>query len=106
MAHAPAPGRSLSIRFAAKPVPPLLPNYTFPRLHHLLARQTAKLLDLPILYLSRHINQHRADYYRLLLEVTTTGAWEPWLLYMMRGVEETSEWTIRKIAAVREFYLS
>ena len=24
------------------------------------------LLDIPILYLSRHINQHKAEYYRLL----------------------------------------
>ncbi|GJG86337.1 adenosine monophosphate-protein transferase SoFic [Gemmatimonadetes bacterium T265] len=59
------------------------------------------LLTQPILYLSRYIIRHKADYYRLLLDVTRTGEWEPWLLYMLRGVEETALWTSAKIAAVR-----
>jgi Fic family protein len=60
-----------------------------------------KLLDLPILYLSRYINDHRTDYYRLLLEVTTKGAWEPWVLYMLSAVEETALWTVHKIEAIK-----
>lgn len=60
-----------------------------------------KLLDLPILYLSRYINDHRADYYHLLLEVTTKEAWEPWVLYMLAAVEETSLWTVAKIKAIK-----
>ena len=60
-----------------------------------------ELLHLPILYLSRHIIAHKADYYRLLLEVTRDQAWEPWVLYMLRAVEETSRWTTDKIAAIR-----
>lgn len=59
------------------------------------------LLDQPILYLSRYIVAHKRDYYRLLLAVTRDGAWEPWLLYVLRGVEETARWTVDKIAAVR-----
>lgn len=59
------------------------------------------LLGQPILYLSRYIIAHKPDYYRLLLEVTRDGAWEPWLLYVLRGVEETARWTVDKIAAVR-----
>lgn len=59
------------------------------------------LLDIPVLYLSRHIIRHRADYYRGLLAVTTEGAWEPWILYMLRGVTDTARWTTRKIAALR-----
>ena len=35
------------------------------------------LLTLPILYLSHYIIRNKADYYRLLLEVTQAGAWEP-----------------------------
>ena len=61
-----------------------------------------KLLDLPILYLSRYINEHRADYYSRLLNVTTSGAWEPWLLFMLNAVEETSTWTTQKIRAIRD----
>lgn len=60
------------------------------------------LLTLPILYLSRHIIREKADYYRLLLKVTREHAWEDWLLYLLRGVEETAIWTIAKIAAIRE----
>lgn len=61
-----------------------------------------KLLDLPILYLSRYINEHRGEYYNRLLAVTTSGAWEAWLLYMLTAVEETSLWTTAKIRAIRD----
>lgn len=60
------------------------------------------LLTLPILYLSRYIIAHKADYYNLLLGVTREQAWEPWILYVLRGVEETAQWTTAKIAAIRE----
>jgi len=60
------------------------------------------LLPLPILYLSRYIIAHKADYYRLLLAVTREAAWEPWLLYMLRAVEDTAGWTTAKIGAVRK----
>ncbi len=59
------------------------------------------LLGLPILYLSRHLIAHRADYYRLLLDVTRSQAWQPWLLFMLQAVEATSKWTSAKIAAIR-----
>lgn len=59
------------------------------------------LLSLPILYLSRHIIANKTDYYRLLLNVTRDDAWEPWLLFMLQAVEETSRWTTAKIAAIR-----
>lgn len=60
-----------------------------------------ELLNLPILYLSRHVIAHKADYYRLLLNVTRDGAWEPWLLFMLQAVADTSKWTTGKIAAIR-----
>ncbi len=59
------------------------------------------LLDLPILYLSRFINDRRGDYYKLLLEVTTEQAWEPWILYMLAAVEEMATWTRGKIWAIK-----
>lgn len=60
------------------------------------------LLDLPTLYLSRHILQTRGEYYRLLEGVTRQGAWEPWVLYMLTAVEQTSQWTTAKIGAIRK----
>ena len=59
------------------------------------------LLPLPILHLSRYLIANKADYYRLLLAVTREGAWEPWLLYMLRAVEDTATWTTAKIGAIR-----
>ena len=59
------------------------------------------LLDLPVLYLSRYINDRRSDYYRLLLAVTAERAWEAWVLFMLDAVEVTAHWTRDKILAVR-----
>ena len=61
-----------------------------------------ELLTLPILYLSRYIIRTKADYYRLLLDVTREQAWEPWLIYLLLGVEDTARWTTAKIAAIRD----
>ncbi|WP_225872204.1 Fic family protein [Pedobacter frigidisoli] len=48
------------------------------------------LLKLPILYLSRYINQNKSTYYRLLQQTRDTNNWEPWILYMLDAVEETA----------------
>ena len=60
------------------------------------------LLNIPVLYLSRYIIQHKADYYRLLHAVTTQERWEDWILYMLQAVLETARWTTAKIKAIRE----
>ena len=59
------------------------------------------VLDVPILFLSRYIVRRKADYYRLLGGVTRQDAWEPWLLYLLQGVEETALWTTARIDAIR-----
>ncbi len=55
------------------------------------------LLDIPILYLSNYIINHKVDYYRLLQEVRTKDNWEEWIMYMLDGVEQTSLDTIELI---------
>lgn len=60
------------------------------------------LLTLPILYLSRYIIQNKSDYYRLLREVTWENNWQDWILFILQGVKETSQWTRHKITAIRE----
>jgi Fic family protein len=60
------------------------------------------LLDTPILYLSRYIIRNKADYYRLLLEVTTNRAWGPWIVFMLDSIENTCGWTTEKIKAIRD----
>lgn len=72
------------------------------RILNVLALIEDGLLDLPTLYLSRHILKSRAVYYRLLSRVTSHQEWEPWILYMLEAVEETSLWTTAKIRAIRD----
>jgi Fic family protein len=60
------------------------------------------LLDTPILYLSRYIIRNKADYYRLLLEVTTKQSWAPWITFMLDSIENTCGWTTDKIKAIRD----
>jgi len=71
------------------------------RVLNILVLIQAGLLTLPILYLSRHIIAHKADYYRLLQDTTRTGNLEPWIIFMLLAVEETAQWTTGKIAAIR-----
>lgn len=72
------------------------------RILNVLMLVEAGLLTLPVLYLSRYIIDTKNDYYRLLLAVTAESAWEPWILYVLAGVEQTSRQTLAKIAAIRE----
>lgn len=60
------------------------------------------LLNLPVLYLSRYIIEHKADYYRLLQEVRETDNWENWILYMLDSIEQISKETIVLIGKIRD----
>ena len=59
------------------------------------------LLDVPVLYLSRHIIRNKALDYRHLLEVTTGQDWEAWILFILEAVRTTAEWTAAKVRAIR-----
>jgi Fic family protein len=59
------------------------------------------LLNLPVLYLSRFIIQHKADYYANLQAVRDTGNWEPWLLFMLDGIIGTAQNTISLITEMK-----
>jgi Fic family protein len=71
------------------------------RILNLLFLVEQELLELPVLYLSRAIIRGKADYYRLLLAVTTREVWEDWILYVLRAVDETARWTTDRIHAIR-----
>ena len=61
-----------------------------------------KLLDVPILYLSRAINASKTDYYRLLQAVRDENLWEEWVIYMLGAVAQTAISTLRLIEAIRD----
>lgn len=60
------------------------------------------LQDFPILYLSNYIIRNKLEYYRLLQEIREQNNWEEWLLFLIRGVEETSRETIQLIIQIRD----
>jgi Fic family protein len=64
------------------------------------------LLDTPVLYLSRYINQTKADYYQLLQLVRTTSKWEDWILYLLEGIEQTSRQTTELIRDIKDLMFS
>lgn len=63
-------------------------------IHYLTKKE---LLDLPILFLSRYIMEHKDDYYSGLMGVSQRGDWKTWILYMLKAVEITSNITYQKI---------
>lgn len=63
-----------------------------------------ELLDYPILYLSKYINTYKSDYYRLLREVTTSGKWTEWIIYILTSIKETAVYTLKKVNAIYELF--
>ena len=60
------------------------------------------LLNLPILYLSRYIIEHKVVYYKLLQEVRETDNWENWVLYLLDGIEQIAKETIVLIGKISD----
>jgi Fic family protein len=65
-----------------------------------------RLLSIPILYLSRYINQNKGEYYKLLQRVRTENVWEEWVLYILEGVEQSSLQTIQIIQGIKALMLT
>ncbi|MFH6990444.1 Fic family protein [Flavobacterium collinsii] len=63
------------------------------------------LLHLPILYLSRYINQNKGSYYHLLQETRITQNWEPWILFILEAVEQTSMQTTGIIRGIKKLMM-
>ncbi len=63
-----------------------------------------KLLDLPILYLSKYIIENKNDYYVNLRNVTFSGDWESWILYMLDCIETMSRVTREKVFAIDSLF--
>lgn len=64
-----------------------------------------KLLDLPILYLSRYITHNKGEYYRLLQSIRDNDGnnaeqWEKWIIFILKGIEETSIDTIEIVKGI------
>ena len=60
-----------------------------------------KLIDSPILYLSKYINKTKQEYYKLFNEVRLNNNFENWIIYILKGIEITSKETIRLIQKIQ-----
>ena len=60
------------------------------------------LLDSPILYLSNYINKNKSDYYRLFNEFREKNNYEDWIIYILKGIQETSKNTIDLIKMIQD----
>lgn len=58
------------------------------------------LLDSPILYLSKFIIRNKNSYYKLFQEVRTAHKWEEWVLFILEGIEQTSEETLTLVKKI------
>lgn len=76
------------------------------RILNILMLVDAGLLDIPVLYLSRHIISNKSDYYRLLMSITTDQAWEEWICYMLEAILQTARWTTAKIKSIRNLMVN
>ena len=58
------------------------------------------ILDIPLLFLSKYILKTKDQYYNLLAGVSQRGAWKPWIKYMLKAIEVTSNETYQKISEI------
>jgi len=65
-----------------------------------------KLIDLPVIYLSKYILENKNNYYRLLRDVTENGLWKDWIIYMLDAVKHTAEFTLDKVNLIYNSYLA
>ena len=72
-------------------------NWRTGRILNVLYLVLTNCIDLPILYLSRYINTHKSEYYRLIQDVRDNNNWEAWILYILTAIKETSHSTTKII---------
>lgn len=75
------------------------------RIINILYLVISERLDLPILYLSRYITHNKGEYYRLIQAIRdkqgdSSAEWEAWVLFMLKGIEETATQTIELVKGI------
>ena len=58
-------------------------------------------MDSPILYLSNYINKNKDLYYKLFTEFRENNNYEEWIIYILKGIKETSKNTIELIKLIQ-----
>ncbi len=61
----------------------------------------SKILSFPVLFLSGYIIKNKSQYYELLRRVTSHGEWKPWVLFILKAIEEQSHRTWKTLRDIR-----
>lgn len=64
------------------------------------------LINTPILYLSKYIIKNKKEYYELFQRTRETNNYEDWIIYILKGIEETSKDTIKIINQINNAMLA
>ncbi len=70
------------------------------RIINLLLLVNKGLITHPALYLSKYILENKADYYDGLSGITQRNDWKTWVLFMLKGIESTSNQTNAMIQGI------
>lgn len=62
------------------------------------------LLAAPILYLSKYINNNKQKYYQLIQNIHDEGDWESWILFILKGIEEMSESSLKTLKSINKLF--
>jgi len=60
------------------------------------------VLSKPLLYLSAFFEQHRDEYYDLLLKVSSVGTWHKWIEFFLRAVAQQSDDAVSRSRRLQE----
>ncbi len=75
------------------------------RILNILYLVKTKKLTWPILYLSGYIHKNKNKYYELLQSTRLTQNFEPWILYILKGIADVSIKTIKVIRDINSLML-
>ncbi len=62
------------------------------------------ILDAPVLYISDYLEENKKEYLHLLHKVDTDQAWEEWLNFFLKAVEQQAKITAAKARSVMGLY--
>ena len=74
------------------------------RIMNILYLVLSELLDSPILYLSQYIVRNKQDYYFYLQSIRNTGDWGGFVEFMLIGIKETSDATLKIIKDINALF--
>ena len=75
------------------------------RIINLLYLIEERVLELPILYLSRFLISQKRQYYELLQGVTEKEEWEPWVVFILDAIIDTAQITRRRVVKIKNLII-